>query len=107
MGKELNITIKTIVKVFPMFILWFLVMALLNTLGVFNAISTESFKESKLLSTGYKFFVTVALAGVGFKIKFVDLFTKGLKPIILGGCTWAAVAISTFAFIFIFSGYVG
>ena len=82
-------------------------MALLNTLGVFNAISTESFKVSKLLSTGYKFFVTVALAGVGFKIKFVDLFTKGLKPIILGGCTWAAVAISTFAFIFIFSGYVG
>lgn len=105
-GAEVSLS-KTIVKVFPMFILWFLVMALLNTLGVFNAISTESFKVGKLLSTGYKFFVTVALAGVGFKIKFVDLFTKGLKPIVLGGCTWAAVAISTFAFIFIFAGYVG
>lgn len=94
---------KTVLKVFPWFILWFLVMAILNTMGLFSNIEGLS----NLFKTGYKFFITVALAGVGFKIQFKDLFTKGIKPIILGGCTWLAVAASSIAFIFIFASYVG
>ena len=49
-------------------------------------------------SNSYKFMVTVALTGAGFKIKFRDLFTKGLKPIVLGGCTWLAVFVSSLLF---------
>ena len=94
---------KTVLKVFPWFILWFLVMAILNTMGLFSNIEGLS----NLFKTGYKFFITVALAGVGFKIQFKDLFTKGIKPIILGGCTWLAVAASSMLFIHIFAGYVG
>ena len=45
--------------------------------------------------------------GVGFKIKFKDVFSKAIKPIALGGSTWACVALSSLAFIFIFKGYVG
>ena len=95
---------KTVAKVFPMFILWFLVMALLNTFGLFGK---DMLNISKFLKTGYKFFVTATLAGVGFKIKFADLFTKGMKPIILGGCTWLCVASCTMIFIHVFASYVG
>ncbi|MBU5437907.1 putative sulfate exporter family transporter [Tissierella sp. MSJ-40] len=94
---------QTIMKVFPWFILIFLVMAILNTLGVFNIIPGLG----KFFKNGYKFLITAALAGVGFKIQFKDLFTKGAKPIILGGCTWAAVALSTLLFITLFANYVG
>ncbi|CAK7068134.1 hypothetical protein CIW83_18965 [Tissierella sp. P1] len=94
---------QTVMKVFPWFIVVFLGMAILNTLGVFNIIPGAS----KFFKTGYKFLITAALAGVGFKIHFKDLFTKGTKPIILGGCTWAAVALSSLLFITIFANYVG
>lgn len=103
---------QTILKVFPWFIVWFLVMAILNTLGLFNGITSAlnlegSFAVGKLLSKGYKFFITCALAGVGFKIQFKDIFTKGMKPVILGGCTWLAVAASSLIFIQVFTSYVG
>ena len=54
-------------------------------------------------TNGYKFFVTIALSGVGFKIKFKELFTKGLKPIALGGCTWLALFLSSLTFASLFA----
>jgi len=47
------------------------------------------------------------LAGVGIKIKLKDLVTKGVKPIILGGCTWFAVFTSSLLFITFFASFVG
>lgn len=88
-------------KTFPMFILWFVVMAGLNTYGVF----TE--KGIKLLTLASKFLFASALSGVGFKIKFKDVFSRGLKPIALGGITWACVAASSYIFAFVFAGYIG
>lgn len=88
-------------KTFPMFILWFVVMAGLNTYGVFSDVGL------KLLQTVSKFLFASALAGVGFKIKFKDVFSKGLKPIALGGITWACVALSSYLFAFLFAGYIG
>ncbi|MGM9607994.1 MAG: YeiH family protein [Oscillospiraceae bacterium] len=86
---------------FPWFILGFIAMALLNTLGLFSTdLLTAFFK------TGSKFLITCALVGVGFKMKFSDLLTKGVKPLLLGGCTWVSVAISSMLFIHLFSGYV-
>lgn len=84
-----------------MFILWFVIMAGLNTYGVFTAEGISLF--SKLS----KFLFASALAGVGFKIKFVDVFSKGAKPIALGGITWLCVAASSLAFVFLFAGYIG
>lgn len=77
---------KVIMDVFPWFVLGFLGMAVLNTMGLFP----ESFES--FFKVGYKFLVTTALVGVGYKINLKDLFTKGVKPIILGGFTWLAVA---------------
>ncbi len=93
----------TVKRIFPWFILWFVIMALLNTLGVFSAIGIPG----KLFSMSYKYFITAALVGVGFKIRFKDLFTEGAKPVLLGGITWFFVALSTFVFIYVFAGYIG
>ncbi|WP_434309469.1 YeiH family protein [Hominifimenecus sp. rT4P-3] len=92
----------TIRKVFPWFILVFLVMALVNTLGIFDKIPGAAI----FFKHGNKFFVTVALAGVGFKIKFKDLFSKGKKPIALGGCTWLAVFLSSLLFVVLFKDFI-
>ena len=51
-----------------------------------------------LFTNAYKFMVTVALTAIGFKISFRELFTSGLRPIALGGCTWFAVFLSSLAF---------
>ena len=88
-------------KTFPMFILWFVVMAGLNTMGFFSEFGVS------LLGKLGKYLFAAALAGVGFKIKFKDVFSKGLKPIALGGITWLCVAISSYAFAFLFAGYIG
>lgn len=94
---------QTVMKAFPWFILIFLVMAILNTLGLFNAIPNAS----KFFSKSYKFLITAALAGVGFKIQFRDLFTEGVKPMILGGLTWLAVFLSSMTFIHLFANLIG
>ncbi|MGI6123625.1 MAG: YeiH family protein [Acetivibrionales bacterium] len=94
---------QTVIKVFPWFILVFIFMAILNTLGIFQNISGAS----SFFKNGYKFLNTAALAGVGFKIQFKDLITKGVKPIILGGCTWLAVFSSSLLFVCLFASYVG
>ena len=88
-------------KTFPMFIFWFVVMAGLNTVGAFSKTGLS------ILKTFSKFLFASALAGVGFKIKFKDVFSKGLKPIALGGITWACVAASSYLFAFLFAGYIG
>lgn len=88
-------------KTFPMFILWFVVMAGFNTRGLFSD------KGVLFLTRLGKYLFAAALAGVGFKIKFKDVFSKGLKPIALGGITWLCVAISSYAFAFLFAGYIG
>lgn len=93
-------------KTFPMFILGFVIMAGLNTFGVFN-FSLGSMTAGKLLGKIAKFLFASALAGVGFKIKFKDVFSKGIKPIALGGITWLCVAASSMIFIHLFAGYVG
>ena len=74
-------------KSFPKFILFFILAVGINTILVNTVSGTPFYKElfKPFFSFGYKFFVTMALAGVGFKIRFRDLFTKGLKPIALGG----------------------
>lgn len=88
-----------LVKAFPLFVLGFIVMAVLNTMIGFSDVGIFSTTLSSVLSKIYKYLITAALVGVGCKIKLADLFTKGAKPILLGGCTWAATAISTLSYV--------
>lgn len=120
---------QTVQKVFPMFILWFVVMAALNTANLFSfqitpvalapqmieilnfvglvSLSADGIALTSLFSALGKFLFASALAGVGFKIKFREVFSKGIKPIVLGGATWTCVMLSSFLFVTIFSDYIG
>lgn len=103
-GQHANIG-KIMWKALPKFILAFVAMIAVNTILRGNIVDTYFYQSlfKPLFTNGYKFFVTIALSGVGFKIKFKELFTKGLKPIALGGCTWLALFLSSLTFASLFA----
>lgn len=90
---------KRAVKAFPLFVLGFLLMAVLNTFIGFSSVSLGALSLSSFLSKAYKFFITAALVGVGSKIKLKALFTEGLRPVLLGGCTWLGVSAATLSYV--------
>jgi len=102
----------TIIKSFPWFVLGFILMAILNTAGLFTAFGQAGMSDKSVFSlpaffaNGSKFLITCALVAVGFKMKFRDLFSRGYKTVLLGGLTWACAFISSMIFIHLFAGYV-
>jgi len=77
----------SLVKIFPWFVLWFLVASLLNTLGLFKGGSI-----SYINALG-KFMIVMALAAVGLSSDFKKMMKNGIKPIFLGLIVWFTVAI--------------
>ena len=89
-------------KAFPVFILGFLGMALVNsTIGLGGIAWGGGISLAAVCKQGYKYLIAVALTGIGYKIKLGDLFTKGARPVLLGGITWAAVALSTLGYVLV------
>lgn len=89
---------KTIIKAFPFYVLGFILLAMANTMIDFTQVNILGTSLAGLLKTTYKYLITVALVGVGFKVQVREIFVKGAKPVLLGGCTWAAVAICTLVY---------
>lgn len=81
-GKN-NFSLK---KAFPMFILYFLLAAIVTT--VFN-LPTEITAPIKDVS---KYFITMAMAAIGMNTNIVKLIKTGGKPIFMGFCCWTAIA---------------
>lgn len=75
-------------RVFPWFVVGFLGMALLNTVGALGYASSLSGNVGK-------FAITVALAGVGLGAGFSNIINTGFRPVVLGLLTWFAVACTT------------
>lgn len=84
--KESNFNLK---KIFPWFIMWFLVASILNTLGAFPKAVIPY-----ITSMG-KFMIVMALSAVGLSANFKDMIKSGLKPLLLGLIVWFNVAISS------------
>lgn len=95
--------LKTLHRIFPWAIFWFILMALLNSLGVFALLKIPT----KVFSFSYKYFITGALVGIGLKIRFKDLLNQGARPILLGGLTWLGLALSSLIFVLIFQDFIG
>lgn len=74
-------------KIFPFFILWFVVASIVNTIGVLPAELTHG------LGAFGKFCIIWAMAAIGLNTNLMALIKNGLKPIILGLCCWFGVAI--------------
>lgn len=76
-------------KIFPWFILWFLVASLLNTLGLFD-VSTINY-----INKLGKFMIVMALSAIGLNSDFKKMLKTGVKPMILGLIVWFIVTITS------------
>lgn len=77
------------VKVFPWFVLGFLVAAVLNSLGIFPLSIT-----SALAQTG-KFLIIMAMAAIGMNTSIQAFVKAGPKALFLGAATWLVVMLSS------------
>ena len=78
-------------KIVPWFILWFLLAALANTVGLVPAGWHRSIADAAT------FLISLALAAIGLQTALGDLVRSGARPLALGGVLWAAVALSSLA----------
>lgn len=75
-----------IAKIFPYFILWFVVASIVNTVGVLPG------ELSKFLGSAGKFCIILAMTAIGLNTNLKQLINNGIRPIFLGLCCWIAVA---------------
>ena len=75
-------------KGFPMFILYFLIAALITTASASLGVAPEVFSPFKELS---KFLIVMAMGAIGLNSDIVHLVKTGGKPIILGAFCWIGI----------------
>ena len=85
-GSGSNFQLK---KVFPMFILFFVLASVITTVTVSLGVPVTIFAPLKVLS---KFFIVMAMAAIGLNTNLVNLIRKGGKPILVGFCCWVCIA---------------
>lgn len=77
----------SLAKIFPWFVLGFLLTAIINSTGLLPSAASDG-----LNSLG-KFGIMVAMAGIGLNTNLKSLVRNGLRPIALGLGCWFAVAV--------------
>ena len=75
-------------RAFPMFILYFIIAALITTVCINAGVSEAFFAPLKTLS---KFFIVMAMAAIGLNSNIIKLVRSGGKPILLGLCCWVCI----------------
>lgn len=78
------------VKIFPWFVIFFLLAAVVNT-WLFPAVGIGENVSSALSDVG-KFMIALAMAAIGLNTNILKLIRSGWKPILLGLCCWIAIA---------------
>ncbi|MDO5713341.1 MAG: YeiH family protein [Tissierellia bacterium] len=89
-GKKVSIK-----KIFPTFIIYFLVASLLTTfVDQFEDNSFTLFLESLFaqLKTISKFFIVMAMTAIGLNTDVVKLIRSGIKPMVQGLCLWISIS---------------
>lgn len=76
-------------RIFPWFILWFVVASGLNTAGLVPTVMAGPLKDLA------HFLIVVALTAVGLSSDIRQLIRAGIKPLMLGMVTWFAVLSSS------------
>ena len=75
-------------KIFPFFILFFVLASVITTLSTSCGVPSAFFQPFKELS---KFFIILAMAAIGLNTNIVKLVRTGGKPIFMGACCWAGI----------------
>lgn len=73
-------------KIFPFFVLFFLLASIVTTVFNLPAAVTGPLKELS------KFFIIMAMAAIGMNTHIVKLVKSGGKPIFMGLCCWIGIA---------------
>ncbi len=81
-------------KVFPFFILFFVLASVITTVATSFGVPGSAFQPFKELS---KFFIIMAMGAIGLNTNLVKLVRTGGKPIFLGLCCWVAIALVSLA----------
>lgn len=83
----------SIAKIFPYFILWFVVSSIVNTFILHDELSLV---YHALGSLG-KFCIVLAMTAIGLNTNLKQLIGNGIRPIFLGLICWFAVAVMSLA----------
>ena len=75
-------------KVFPFFILYFILASVVTTAAVGLGAPVSVFSPVKTLS---KFFIVMAMGAIGLNTDLVKLVRTGGKPLLMGLCCWAGI----------------
>ncbi|MDY2960487.1 MAG: YeiH family protein [Hornefia sp.] len=75
-------------KIFPMFILYFILASVITTAATGLGIPASAFDPVKTLS---KFLIVMAMTAVGLNTNVVKLIKNSGKPIFMGLCCWVAI----------------
>ena len=82
-GTGVTVSLK---KIFPWFVLFFVLASVVTTLLPLPAAVTGFLKSAS------KFFIVMAMAAIGLNTDVVKLVRTGGKPIFMGFCCWVAIA---------------
>ena len=89
--KEGKQTTKVSLKrAFPMFILYFVIAAIITTVCVHMGVDAGVFQPIKELS---KFMIIMAMAAIGLNSNVIQLIKTGGKPIIVGASCWCGITV--------------
>lgn len=75
-------------KVFPFFILFFVMASVITTVSTMAGADAALFQPFKELS---KFFIILAMAAIGLNTNLIKLIKTGGKPILMGACCWLGI----------------
>lgn len=81
-------------KIFPFFIVFFLLASVITTVCVSFGIDATVFSPMKDLS---KFFIIMAMTAIGLNTDIVKMIKSGGKAIIMGLCCWVSISIVSLA----------
>ncbi len=73
---------------FPMFILYFVIAAIITTICVHMGVNVEVFRPIKEWS---KFLIIMAMAAIGLNSNVIQLIKTGGKPIVVGAACWCGI----------------
>lgn len=77
-------------RAFPMFILYFVLAAVITTICVHIGVDAAVFEPVKELS---KFMIIMAMAAIGLNSNVIQLIRTGGKPIIVGASCWCGITV--------------
>lgn len=85
--KSSNFSLK---KAFPMFILYFVLAAIITTISLHMGVNSNVFLPIKELS---KFLIIMAMAAIGLNSNVIHLIKTGGKPLLVGASCWCGITI--------------